>query len=96
MSLDQALAVVAVLEVVERALQFLDGREALQPLQLFLEAVGAAVTLGLAHVRRARLDAQEAHLVLVSVRDELAAVVVPLRDARKRPTNPILSPGVGR
>jgi hypothetical protein len=63
---------------VERLAQLLDGVEAAQPEQVFLEradeALDAAVTLGLAHEGRRAFDAEEFELALV--RDELAAVVV--------------------
>src|SRR5690606_34075584 len=65
----------------ERATQFLDRRKRSDPQQLLLErangALGAAVSFGRAHERRARLDAKEGDFLLERIAHVLAAMVVP-------------------
>ena len=77
---DDPVVVEAVREVTQGADELGDGAESVKPEQLLLqgsdESPDASVALGLADQGRARLDAEGLELVLKSMRDELAAVVV--------------------
>jgi hypothetical protein len=78
--LSQPLAVVAVLEGLERCPQLDDAGEAADPEELLLERANESfrdpVPFRLADVGGAARDAEEGELVLVVVRGELAAMVV--------------------
>ena len=77
---DDPVVVEAVREVAQGAVELGNGAESVKPEQLLLqgsdESPDASVALGLADQGRARLDAEGLELVLKSMRDELAAVVV--------------------
>jgi hypothetical protein len=88
-ALDDPAVVVGVLEGVQGQAQVLDGGEAADPEQVFLEradeALDAAVALGLAHEGGRARDAEEGDLPLVVVGDELAAVIVAQLQAARDP-----------
>ena len=80
MTLEDPLAIVSFLELMESIPQLLDVGEGLHPQQILLkdadESLGAAVTLWLADERRRALDPQERQLSLECVREVGGAVVV--------------------
>ena len=72
-SFDDPGLVVGFLEAVERQAQLLDGLETPDPEQIFLEdadeALGTAITLGLAHEGRRAFETEEGDLILEVVTD---------------------------
>ena len=79
-SLDDPGLIVGFLEVMERLAQLLDGLEASDPEEVFLErpdeALGTTIALGLAHVGRRAFETEEGDFFLEVVADILAAMVM--------------------
>ena len=86
-ALDEPLVVVAVAEVLERLVQFVEAGEGADPEELFLErapeALDAAVAFGGADEGGAGVHAEESDLFLEGAGDELAPVVVPELEAAR-------------
>ncbi len=80
MSFDDPGLVVGLLELLERQAQLLDGLEAPDPKQVFLERadepLGTAIAFGLAHEGRRAFEAEEGDLILEVVTDILATMVM--------------------
>ncbi len=87
-ALDDPALVVALPKFRQRAPQFLHFLEHPDPQQLLLQRANepfeAAVAFRLAHERWGRLHAEKGDFGLVVVAHVLAAVVVPVADARRR------------